>query len=440
MGMSADQAYEHQVRSNYKYNFTVNLLDGTFFWFGNSFIASGVILPLYVSYFTDSPILIGLIAVLSSAGFFIPQLFTANWVEQAPLKKFFPVKIGLFTERLPIVLLAPTAALLALTRPNLALISFFILLAWHTLGAGLIAVGWQDMLAKVIPVERRGRFMGLTNFLGTGTGILGAGAAAWFLGNYPFPGGYIACFAIAGLTIMISWFFLSLTREPPLTHRTRNVSYKEYWSNLPAVLKNDRNFSKYLIAQAVINLGSMAWGFLAVYSVQNWGLADYQVGLFTTAMLVGQTAANLLFGMLADRFGYKLVIELGALAAVLAVLLALIAPNPGWFYMVFALRGVQFSSLLIAMLFAFEFSGPDIRPTYIGLSNTASGISSGIAPLMGGLLASGFGYNALFLAALVISLLGWLVLRFWVRDPRWIKKSEAVVGVLEMDTGREAGG
>ena len=66
-----------------------------------SFISSTVILPLYVSHFTNNPLLFGIIPFLSTAGYLLPQLFTANWVEHAPRKKFFPVTLGFFLERVP---------------------------------------------------------------------------------------------------------------------------------------------------------------------------------------------------------------------------------------------------------------------------------------------------------------------------------------------------
>ena len=48
---------QQEVERNYRWNFLVNALDGASFWFGMSFISSTVILPLYVSHFTNNPLL-----------------------------------------------------------------------------------------------------------------------------------------------------------------------------------------------------------------------------------------------------------------------------------------------------------------------------------------------------------------------------------------------
>src|SRR5512136_556778 len=131
-----DNALQKKIQRDYRWNFVVNALDGASFWFGMSFFSSTIILPLFVSHFTDSPLTIGLIAFLGWGGVLLPQLFMANAVECAPRKKFFPVTLGFFLERLPIILLAPAVYFLAIRQPLLTLIIFFMLYAWHNFGAG----------------------------------------------------------------------------------------------------------------------------------------------------------------------------------------------------------------------------------------------------------------------------------------------------------------
>ena len=205
---------QKEIERNFRFNFIVNSLDGASYWFGYSLIAPTIILPLYISHFTSNPLLIGLIPFLNTAGFLLPQLFTSNFVERAPLKKFFPVNLGFFLERLPVFFLAPSAYFLANSQPVLALLIFFLLYTWYCGGAGLIIVGWQDMVAKIIPVVKRGRFFGITNFVGNATGILGALAVTYVLGKYTFPLGYVFAFSAAAILIFLSWVFLSFTREP----------------------------------------------------------------------------------------------------------------------------------------------------------------------------------------------------------------------------------
>ncbi len=350
-------------------------------------------------------------------------------MEGLPLKKIAPALYGVYTERLPLLLL-PLAALLFKDQPALALGSLFLLYTWTNFGAGAMAVGWNDMVAKVIPLEKRGIFWGVTNTLGSGTGILGAVLAAWLLSRFDFPDGFVICFGLTGVFVAISWIFLAQTREVPQNSHKEKVSYLEYFRRLPAVLKEDPNFSNFLIAQVVMGLGGMLWGFLAVYAQKTWTMSDGQVGIYAIVMVVGQTLGNLFFGAFADRKGYKIVLELSALSAVISILIAVFAPGPGWLYPVFLLRGMSFAGFFMASLMVFEFTSPENRPTYIGLNSTIIGIGSSIAPLLGGLLAGWLDYRPMFIISLLFAAAGLVVLRVIVREPR--HRAAAATGRAEL--------
>jgi MFS family permease len=410
---------QQQIERNYRWNFVVNALDGASFWFGMSFFSSTIILPLFVSHYTENPLIIGLIPFLGWGGVFLPQMFVANAVERAPRKKFFPVTLGFFFERLPLLLLAPMTYFLATSRPALTLVLFFVLYTWSNAGAGMVIVGWQDMIAKIIPVNRRGRFFGITNFVGNATGILGALAVPFVLDRYAFPFGYVFAFAVTGGLIFLSWLFLSLTREPPVASSKPAVSQFDYLRSLPSLLRGDRNFRIYLLSQILFSLSGMATGFLVVYSVQTWNLPDAQAGGFTIALQVGLAIANLFFGFLADRRGHKLSLEICWILSALSLLLAIAAPFPGWFFPIFFLRGaVSAGTFISAISIVYEFTSPENRPTYIGLANTIPGVAGAIAPLIGGWLASVAGYQVMFVLSALVGAAGWTLLHFAVREPR----------------------
>jgi MFS family permease len=418
---------QQQIEQDYRWNFLVNALDGASFWFGMSFISSTVILPLFVSHFTSNPLLIGLIPFLSSAGYLLPQLFTANAVERAPRKKFFPVTIGFFLERIPIFLLAPAAYFLATSRPVAALAIFFLLYAWHTFGAGVIIVGWQDMIAKLIPVEKRGRFFGITNFVGNGTGIIGALVVPFVLNKFTFPIGYVISFALASALIFVSWVFLSLTREPAVTSSKPTVSQLDYLRSLPEILRRDRNFRMYLLSQISFSLRGMATGFLVVYAVRSWNLPDGEASGFTIALQIGLTLANLFFGFLSDRRGHKLSLEICMAVSTLSLILAIFAPSPLWFFPIFFLRGaVNAGTFISGVSIVYEFTEAENRPTYIGLANTLPGVAAGIAPMIGGWLVGAISYQAMFVLAAIIGSISWVLLRFAVREPRQMSSSTVV--------------
>ena len=317
---SFDQAaYDRQVERDYRWNFIVNALDNTFFFFGMSFIAESTVIPVYVSHLTDSRMLIGLVSAVASAGWFLPQLLAANGTERLSRKKPLMVRGGLFIERLPLLLLAISAYLFAGSNAALALGLFFLFYSWHRIGSGALAPAWEDMIAKMIPLDRRGRFFGIANFGGSLLGIIGAQLTTIFLARYAFPHNFALCMAFAAAANFVSWSFLSLAREPVRPPSKEHISTLTYLRRLPGVLRSDRNFGRYLASRVLAGLGRMAMGFTTVYAVQRWDLPDHQVGVYTMILLVVQTAFNLLFGYLGDRKGHKRSLELGLLAWALSM-------------------------------------------------------------------------------------------------------------------------
>ncbi|HRX04331.1 MAG TPA: MFS transporter [Anaerolineae bacterium] len=415
---TTDTEFNAEVERNYRWNFTFNLLDVASFWIGMSFLSSATIVPLYVSKLTGSALAIGLVAVIANSGWFLPQIFTANGVQGLARKKPVVVNLGFFTERLPLWLL-PISALLAVHSPTLALILFFIGYAGHGLGAGIIATAWQDMIARCFPVDRRGRFFGISSFVGSSVGIAAATFSAWLLAMLVFPTNFAVSFALAAMFVTISWAFLSFTREPVQPGAQQKQSNRQFWSSLPDILRSDRNFRNFLIGRLLIMAGGIGTGFVTVAAVQTWGIGDGIVGLYTTSMLIGQTIGTLGFGFLADRRGHKISVELGALASLLAFLIAWLAVSPVWYYVVFLLLGIVSGAMLVSgLMIVMEFSTPGLRPTYAGLTNTSLGVLGIITPLIGAWLASQ-NYDWLFAVGAACSLAGWVVIRWFVREPRY---------------------
>jgi MFS family permease len=407
-----------EVERNYHWNFTFSLLDGVAFWFGWSFASSTTIMPLFVSKLTLNPLLIGLVAVIAQSGWYLPQLFSASQIEKLARKKPVAVNVGFFTERLP-AFLWPLAALLAFWSPSLALLLFFISYAWHTLGAGMVSPAWQDLFARCFPANRRGRLMGIRTFIGTGVGAIGAILSSWLLDVAAFPLNFVYLFFIAAVAISLSWVSLSLTRESVQPVAVSLSGSGQFRAKLSHILRNDRNFRHFLQARLILALGSIGAGFLTIAVIERWQVSDSTVGFYTVALLFGQMVGNLLSGLLADRFGHKLSMEIGGAAAMTAFALAWVAPSSGWYYPVFVCWGIAFGVTVVSgILIALEFSTPAHRPTYIGISNTGLGLANGIAPLLGGWLAS-FSYNWLFAVSAGINLVALLLFYWQVKEPRW---------------------
>ena len=166
-------------------------------------------------------------------------------------------------------------------------------------------------------------------------------------------------------------------------------------------------------------LAGMGTGFITVSALKRWNIPDSTAGIFTIAFLVGQTLGYITFGFLADRRGHKLALELAILASTVGFALTWLAPGPEWYYAAFILFGIGSSAIIgSAMLMVMEFCAPERRPTYIGITSTSVGVVGIVAPLIGAGLAS-VNYDGLFAVCVAIDAVALILMRWWVREPRW---------------------
>jgi MFS family permease len=417
--MTDRATYEEQIAANANWNFAANLWDIGFITLGTGLVSRQTIMPLLVSELTDSKIAIGLVPAIWSLGFLLPQLLTANFTERLRVNKPFVMLLGGFGERGPYLLMALSVLAFAQTAPGLALALLLLMMAVSSTCAGVANPAWYAMIAKVIPVARRGLWSGLSRSMGALLGIAGGLLSGWMLANWAFPQNYGYLFLIAFAIVAISWLGLAANREPPsLTVKPRS-SLRAYLKRLPGVLRRDPNYVRFLIASSMVNLGAMAGGFYTVYGKENVEGALAQVGTLTAVLVGTQAIANLLWGLLADRKGNKAVLVSGALGMALTAAVAWWTHSFAWLVATFVLYGISLSASFVSrMTIILEFCEPEDRPTYIGLSSTLLAPTRALGPVLGGWLATLVDYRGMFLVALALSLVGGLMLLGWVQEPR----------------------
>ena len=99
-GPARNSAYRNLIRRNGRWNFWVNVGDLSFVHLAGSFVFISTILPLYVSYLTESRVLIGLIPAIYLVASHVPQLLMAARAESLARKKPWIVRVSVF-ERVP---------------------------------------------------------------------------------------------------------------------------------------------------------------------------------------------------------------------------------------------------------------------------------------------------------------------------------------------------
>ena len=413
----AERRYELQVKRDLNRNFYAHLGHGMLGQTGFRLVNAPTFLPAYIMLLSGgSEMMVGLALSLQALGMTLTPFVGANLIEHR--KRVLPVGFlvgGMM--RLSILLIALSGFLLAGTQ---ALLAIMVCLTMLGLFQGMQGVIFNFLMSKVIPVKKRGRLTGLRNFL---AGITSA-AVAWLGGHYllgdvPTAHGYSMTFLLAFVLTSIGLLILLWVREPePPTVKVKQGLWQRL-GEVPALLRNDTAFTRYFLARSLATMGRMAMPFYILFAGQTIGLTGQTLGVITFAFTIAGTVSNLAWGAMADRRGFRGTFLLSISLWVLSTLVLLIADSFWATVLVFigigvAVQGFQNSAMNLTL----EFGDRDNLPMRIAIANTASEVAGTIGPLLGGLLAAAFGFEAVFAVSIAFLVVGGIVVRIYVPEPR----------------------
>jgi MFS family permease len=407
-----------------RWNFVVLGLDLALFGAALSFLSWVTVFPAFLRELGASNVQIGLIGTATSVGFALPPLFIAPFTERLVRKSPFVV-YGTIFERMPAAGLACLAVFSAVAHPRVTIWIVLALLFVQTTVGGCLTPAWLDMVAKAVDVRSRGRFFGWASALAGVLGLAGSFAAQQLLDAFGFPNGYAACFAMAFALFVCSFMFLALNREVfPQGNAHVPTTRRQYRRTLVEVIQGDRNFTLFIVSRCLAAFAGAAASFFTVIALQRFPGAALDAGRFTSFLLGAMTAANVLFGSLADRVGHKISLSIGQACLIAATLSTLFAREILHVYASFALLGLASGALNISSFtMTMEFAPSENRPTYIGLVSFATVPFLIVGPLLGGWLADVAGYDLpliLFVAVGCVALGTFII---GVRDPRQVQRS-----------------
>jgi MFS family permease len=416
--------YSAFVESNLRRNYVAHFAHGMLGMTGFRLIMAPTFVPTYLFGVAGSAgfsaagaaTIVGLGQALQQLGSVLSPIIGATQIEHRQRVMPIAVRIGLGM-RVPLLLLALTGwfmtgmPLLLVTVGLLFMFGFF---------SGSQRVVFQMMLAKVIPLAKRGRLQAYRNFAGGGlAALISYFAGTWFIEHDVLGNGYATVFLLSFILTAMGLFVLQrLMIEPvPPTVRPR-MGVRERLRELP-VLFTDRDYRHFVIAQALAIAGRMSLPFCILYAGQTLELSGAFIGLLSLAFLGADTVTNLIWGPIGDRHGFRstfiaaLVVWIGSLA------LLIYSSSAMMVVIVFAGLGCAMSGYMMSVsTLVLEFGERDDIPMRLALSTTTETAIASIGPLLGGLLVSTSGYVPLFWISIGFLCASLIMLVTFVREPR----------------------
>ena len=416
----ADDASVPHARRNRR----LGILNGIIGQVGVDFLHPELILAGMVYALTRNTLLVALVTVISKAGMLAPQLLVGSLLEHRPRRK--PYYYGLLVGRgLGYILMVASIYLMANgvigRAPGLG--CFFVAYLAVCMCSGTSHVIFQDMVGRIIPIERLGGFFGTRNFIG---GLLAFVTAMVVLQPLieweAVPYNYVILFVLGSVVMLVASTIFCMTHEQDGPRAKERTTLLESLRRGFDWLRTDRNYRSYFVLRIAFRINYIGLAFFVPYGVECLrsarGASDVLAlgGITVAVHKLSRVLAALVWGRLADRREFRTCLLGAGIAFLLMPVLALVAPLlPEAFVVrvpftrtaavnlplcVYLLALSAFGvavqgSVIGGQRFLIGSAPPHRRISYTGFLNTATSPLT-LLPFVGAWLAAQFGIAACF--------------------------------------------
>jgi MFS family permease len=369
-----------------------------------------------VELLSGSAWVVGLARALQSLGMFLSPIVGATIIEHR--RRVLPVLFAVGGAMRVQLLGLALAGLFLFDRAALVAICLF--LGLFGLLLGMQGVAFNFLVAKVVPVELRGRLMGLRTAL-SGVVAGGVGAIGGRLVDANTLGdGYAATFLIAFVLTAVGLSAMLFVREPDSPQVLERSRFGQRLRQLPAMLRGDRGFTFYFVARALGAVGRMSMPFYVIFAKTRFEIGGAQLGDLTLAFVLAQSVGNLAWGTFADRRGFRAVFVTALSLWMLSALLLLTTTSFAGLVLVMVGLGAGLGGFMLAgQNLVLEFGAREDLPMRIAVANSAAELLGGFGVLAGGILYVAVAPAAVFWTAIAFQLAAVLVVVLHVDEPRW---------------------
>ncbi len=385
------------------------------------FKTESVIMPAFVDSISGAGWVRGCLPVLNRLGQGVPPLLLAHRVRLARRKKLVllacTVSMGV-----PFLVLAAMNRQMGEQSRWWAIPGFLLLYVVFFTFSGLNRLAFDTLQGKLIRPQRRGRLLSL---YGLGGSIASIACAVMLLGRWlSQPGGFSHVFLFAGSGFVVAGLCAAWLLEPADSIRADGSDLPHPFREAANVLRGDGAFRRAaVLAMLLISVQLLFPHFQAL------GREHLDIAAAGTHLMVWVVAQNagfgifsLIFGALADRFGNRLSLRVGACLLATVPPLALLLAGPlrntahRAYWLTFFLLSLTPVTIKTLANYTLELAEPADHPRYISTMNFCLAVPLLLSPGVGLLVdVAGFGPTFLAITGCLLSA-AWLTFR--IREPR----------------------
>jgi len=277
----------------------------------------------------------------------------------------------------------------------------------------LYLIVWTDMMGVSFPQNEWGAVFSRRNALANLAAVMGTIAAGYLIDWLPGEWGYVAIFAISGVTGMLSIYALQHIREVPSPKaEARSISVFKRLAMPFRDEKLGRRFAYFSAGLFLYNLGIyLSAPAFPMFYVRELGLSKSMISLLNTAGTLFVVLTSPFWGRLSRKRGNAIVFAYSTIwQALFPYFYYLSGKDLGMMFAWQAILGFGVAGYNLSMFnLGLEYVDENERPNGIAVTNTVIFLSGTIGSLIGGPLMVAKGIGPTFLVSTIIRVFGWAV-------------------------------
>jgi MFS family permease len=421
--VSIQETQETKTHSYQQRNMLAGIVHGTFFNMAQAFAEPFALLPLFLSVFTSSKLIIGLIVGLMQAVTVLPQLLMSRLLRRCPHTARPLMLTGIWT-RCSVWGLLGVLALTSSEQSALLLCASVILVSLYSFAGGIAVLPFNRIISETILPERRSSFFGWRLFFGGFMAMMAGFIVKFVLGSDKmlWPKNFGVLFLLSFVTLIIAYTAMSTFRFPNDPPGESKDPMPSLWEECLKVFKTYPVMKRLVTIEVLTSKLALFMPFLTLYATQTRHIPLKWVGIFIVCMKLGAMLSNLLWMPIGNKVGTRILIHAGITTAIISLLLTIFADNVLLFSLAFFIAGLSSSALMVGYNgYILEIGPAETRVLLVAVKGTML-LPLYFMPLLGGLIADAMGYLWLLVLGLMIFSLA-LFLTFTLCEPRSGDKS-----------------
>lgn len=388
-------------------NFFLNALNGAFTKLGDQLGSPELVLPWLLDALGAPASITGFLSPVRRAGALLPQLIISGRMREFPIRKWFWMGGGLLFG-LAFVLMVPVSLIMRGTAAGLVILG---LLAIGSLSRGVSSVAFKDVLAKTIPLGRRGTLLAMR---ATAGGLLALGAGLILRTSFEGTRDIRTVAFLVGLAGVL-WLLgvaviLWISEEAGATQGARNA-LQETRAGVK-LLRENSAFLRYVLARTFLLSIELSLPYYALYARRFSDGSTGDLGVFIIAASLAQVISSPIWGRLSDQTSRWVMISSGLLAAltgIYALALSVFASNSINVYLLgvaVTVVGIARAGIRLGRKTYLVDGAPEVdRPLYVASSNTIIGALTLVGGGLG-FIAQAAGVRVLLAILILLAIIG----------------------------------